>query len=102
MRRILMFVLTGFIAGSLTVSYAKDKKDFSVYNDKNSPDNHFIPSGWMGDYGDLKFDDQFQSKPFSGSTCIAITYTVKKSQGQGWTGIYWQSAQNNWGQIQTG
>jgi len=30
---------------------AEDKpKEFMVYVDKNSRDNHFIPSGWMGDY----------------------------------------------------
>jgi len=33
---------------------------------------------------------------------MKITYTAKKAQGQGWTGIYWQSAQNNWGTKDTG
>ena len=27
-------------------------KEFVVYNDKNAKDNHYIPSGWMGDYGE--------------------------------------------------
>jgi len=75
---------------------------FYIYTDKNSPTNRFIPSGWMGDYGDLKFNDQSQESPFSGSTCIKVTYTAQRSQQQGWAGIYWQSSSNNWGDKQTG
>ncbi len=33
-------------------------KEFVVYTDKNARDNHYIPSGWMGDYGDIKLNDQ--------------------------------------------
>ena len=75
---------------------------FYIYQDKNSSSNHFIPSGWMGDYGDLKFNDQSTEEVASGSTSIKITYTAKKSQGQGWAGIYWQSSANNWGFRQSG
>lgn len=78
------------------------KEDFYVYSDKNSPLNHFIPSGWMGDYNDLKFSDQSTEESFSGTTSIKIIYTAKKSQGNGWTGIYWQSALNNWGDKKSG
>ena len=78
-----------------------EEKRFDVYTDKNAATNHFIPSGWMGDYGDLKFNDQFY-KAASGSTAISITYTAKRSQGQGWAGIYWQSSANNWGTKNTG
>jgi hypothetical protein len=77
-------------------------EDFIVYVDKNSPYNRFIPSGWMGDYGDLKFNDQSQNSPFSGATCIKITYTARRSGGNGWAGIYWQSSQNNWGNKKSG
>jgi len=82
-------------------SKAADKA-FHIYLDKNSPKNHFIPSGWMGDYGDLKYNDQYQNKPFSGATCIEIIYKAQKAQDQGWAGIYWQSSQNNWGSKDTG
>ncbi|MBD3246838.1 MAG: hypothetical protein GF333_07530 [Candidatus Omnitrophica bacterium] len=78
------------------------QSNFYIYADKNSPQNHFMPSGWMGDYGDLQFNDQSQKDPFSGVTAMEITYTAKKSQGQGWAGIYWQSSQNNWGQVDSG
>jgi len=73
------------------------KKDFYVYNDKNSPLNHFIPSGFMGDHNDIKFNDQATNEMATGATSIKITYTAKANQGNKWAGIYWQSAQNKLG-----
>ena len=105
MRKILgLFLMALLVCG---LSYAADEKKteekkFDVYTDKGATSNHFIPSGWMGDYGDLKFSDQDTESPASGSTAIKIDYSAKKSQGQGWTGIYWQSSQNNWGTKDTG
>ncbi|MCX5708756.1 MAG: hypothetical protein NTY14_07320 [Candidatus Omnitrophica bacterium] len=72
-------------------------KEFWVFKDKGAKENHFIPSGWMGDYGDLKLNDQSTDNPYSGTTCIQFTYTAKKSQSQGWAGVYWQNPANNWG-----
>ncbi|MDP3731720.1 MAG: hypothetical protein Q8R31_01640 [Candidatus Omnitrophota bacterium] len=72
-------------------------KEFVVYTDKNARDNHYIPSGWMGDYGDVKLNDQSTENPHSGTTCIQFVYTAKKSQSQGWAGVYWQNPANNWG-----
>ncbi|MCK4916654.1 MAG: hypothetical protein KAI91_00155 [Candidatus Omnitrophica bacterium] len=85
-----------------TLGFSQDLKDFYVYADKNSPSNHFIPSGWMGDHGDLKYNDQDTKEKASGTTSIKLTYSAKKSQNNGWAGIYWQSAQNNWGEKDTG
>lgn len=99
MRQILGITIILCIAGGLV--FAQDKI-FYIYSDKNAPGNHFIPSGWMGDYGDLKFNDQEVTEVASGSTAIRITYTAKRSQGQGWAGIYWQSSPNNWGARQSG
>jgi len=76
---------------------ANKAKEFTVYADKNSRDNHYIPSGWMGDYGDIKMNDQSADNPHAGPTCIQFVYSGKKSQGQGWAGIYWQNPANNWG-----
>ncbi|MCX5714588.1 MAG: hypothetical protein NT033_07280, partial [Candidatus Omnitrophica bacterium] len=76
---------------------AAANKTFKVYTDKRSPDNHFIPSGWMGDYGDIKLNDQAMDNPHSGTTCMQFVYSAKKSQGQGWAGVYWQNPANNWG-----
>jgi hypothetical protein len=76
---------------------AAQTKEFWVYKDRNSRENHFIPSGWMGDYGDIKLNDQSTDNPYSGTTCIQFVYTAKKTQGQGWAGIYWLNPANNWG-----
>jgi len=72
-------------------------KEFVVYTDKNGRDNHYIPSGWMGDYADVKINDQAMDNPHSGASSIQFVYSAKKSQGQGWAGIYWQNPANNWG-----
>ncbi|HTZ11459.1 MAG TPA: hypothetical protein VMD04_03680 [Candidatus Margulisiibacteriota bacterium] len=72
-------------------------KEFKVYVDKGNRSNHYIPSGYMGDYGDIKLNDQSADNPHSGTTCIQIVYTAKKSQNQGWAGVYWQNPANNWG-----
>jgi hypothetical protein len=77
-------------------------KAFNVYTDKRSPNNHFIPSGWMGDYGDIKFNDMWMENSHSGTTCVRIEYTPRRSQGAGWIGIYWQNPANNWGSKKAG
>lgn len=74
-----------------------ENKTFNVYIDKFNTKNHYIPSGWMGDYGDIKIDDGCLTNPQSGKTCIKITYTAQGAQGAGWMGIYWQNPANNWG-----
>ena len=107
MRKIILIllVLSGIVLGTVcaetigaAVSIATpEQKVFEVYVDGRSPDNHYIPSGWMGDYGDIKMDDQFAQNLHSGSSCIEFVYSAKKSQGQGWAGVYWQNPSNNWG-----
>jgi len=72
-------------------------KIFNVYTDAKAPDNHFVASGWMGDYGDLKVDDKFLTNPHGGSSSIQIVYSGKGAQGARWAGIYWQNPPNNWG-----
>ena len=57
----------------------------------------FYPSGWMGDWGDIILDDASTDNPHSEPTCIKITYSAVKSQGEGWAGIYWQYPDKNWG-----
>ncbi len=73
------------------------KTSFGVYADKQSSDNHYAPSGWMGDVSDIKLNDQQMENPHSGTTCLEFAYTAKKSQGQGWVGVYWQNPAQNWG-----
>ncbi|ODS37640.1 MAG: hypothetical protein A7315_03925 [Candidatus Altiarchaeales archaeon WOR_SM1_79] len=69
---------------------------FNVYTDKNASNNRYIPSGWMGDYGDITFDDNYTIGAYSG-TSIKIEYSANASQEKNWTGIYWQDPANNWG-----
>jgi len=75
----------------------KETGQFDVYTEKMSRMNHYIPSGYMGDYSDLKVNDRWKDQPRAGKTCIRIEYTPKMSQGAGWAGIYWQNPANNWG-----
>ena len=70
---------------------------FYVYSDKGARVNHFAPSGWMGDYGDIKIDDGSLEDPADGKTCIKVSYNGKAAQGANWAGIYWQHPANNWG-----
>lgn len=76
--------------------------EFLVYTDKYNIKNHFIPSGWMGDYGDIAIDDGWSQDPHSGKTALKVTYNAKGAQGAGWMGIYWQNPANNWGTMQGG
>ncbi|MFH0940462.1 MAG: hypothetical protein V1840_01215 [Candidatus Omnitrophota bacterium] len=103
MKKLLVVMAAMAMSFACCLAYAEDAapvastKDFAVYSDSRSPDNHFIPSGWMGDYGDTSMDDKYMGEPYSGSTCIKFVYTAKRSQNQGWSGVYWQNPANNWG-----
>ncbi len=72
-------------------------KSFNIYTEKMNVKNHYIPSGWMGDYGDLKFNDGWSENTHSGNSCMEIKYSARGAQGAGWAGIYWQNPANNWG-----
>lgn len=92
-------VLTLLCAG---LAYASREKEavtshFYVYADKSDPRNHFIPSGWMGDYGDLRLDDANKEEPADGKTCIKWTYSGRATNGANWAGAFWQNPANNWG-----
>ena len=72
-------------------------KAFPIYTDGTSPDNHYTPSGWMGDYGDLSIDDKNFTNPHGGTTSVKVIYNGKATQGARWAGMYWQNPPNNWG-----
>ncbi|NJO17532.1 MAG: hypothetical protein HC877_17885 [Thioploca sp.] len=71
---------------------------FYVYHDADAGGNHFIPSGWMGDYQTIQFSRNAQILPYSGATCIEIQYHPENNQA--WAGIYWQYPEKNWGEFQ--
>jgi hypothetical protein len=95
-RLMLILAACATLAPSL-VANTKVQDVFYVYEDKGSKLNHFIPSGWMGDYGDLKIDDANKDNPATGKTSIKWTYDAQARQGANWTGVYWQQPANNWG-----
>jgi exo-beta-1,3-glucanase (GH17 family) len=78
---------------------------FYVYMDADSPENHYKPTGYMGDIGDIHIDEAFARNPHSGKTCIRVVYDAKGSGPNGcdyappckWAGVYWQEPPNNWG-----
>ena len=73
-------------------------KPFYVYKDAGAKENHFTPTGWMGQIECLDLKDDFIRNAKSMDTCIRIIYTpVKKSAVSGWSGVFWQNPGNNWG-----
>lgn len=77
--------------------YPSSERFFNVYTDKNSLSNHFHPTGWVGDWGDVICNDDFRLDPHEGRTCIKVVYSAQASEMQGWAGIYWLHPPNNWG-----
>lgn len=73
-----------------------EKMPFDIYTERTSVANHFIPSGWMGDTADLEIKDGWTADPYSGTTCIRVVYSAASSR---WAGIFWQSPEDNWGQV---
>ncbi len=108
----ILLVLLAMVGCAAGRSYAADTtatsavntgfKRFNVYTDRSVRDNHYIPSGWMGDYGDIKIDAGCKDNPHSGTTSIKIVYSAEQKQGAGWCGIFWQNPANNWGTKQGG
>jgi hypothetical protein len=74
-----------------------DASAFYIYSDRGARTNHFAPSGWMGDYGDLGVKESDGESPIDGRTDIKVTYSAKGTQGANWAGIFWQQPPNNWG-----
>jgi len=101
MKKLLVVMLALVLAVPVIVraeeKAASSPKEFVVYLDKNSKDNHYIPAGWIGDYGDIRMIDSSAENPHTGTTSIQFVYSAKKTQGQGWAGVFWQNPANNWG-----
>jgi hypothetical protein len=49
---------------------------FDVYTDSDAAGNHYIPSGWMGDWNNITFNDSYTTDPHSGTSCIKVTYSA--------------------------
>jgi hypothetical protein len=99
MKVLLVACGVGILSASVVIAKktAKVEKVFYVYSDKSDKRNHFAPSGWMGDYGDLKLNDADTESPIDGRTAVKWVYNAKGAQGANWAGVYWQQPPNNWG-----
>ena len=93
----LLLGMTGTLLAKDKPAKMADDKVFYVYANKSDKKNHYIPSGWMGSYKGIKFDDAWKVDCIDGPTCIKITYDPRNVQGDGWHGIYWQATPSNWG-----
>lgn len=92
-----MLAVLCVLTTQIVIASKQPAEVFYVYTDKGSPLNHYIPSGWMGDYGDLKLDDANKESPKFGKTAIKWTYSGAAAQGANWAGCFWQHPANNWG-----
>jgi len=83
----------------------EDKTSFYVYKDADFSGNHYKPTGYMGDCGDIQINEAYENAPHSGKTCIRVMYSAKGKSPNNcnysppckWAGVYWQEPPNNWG-----
>lgn len=104
-----IILLISLIAGAFSAQAEVKSKSaetadgvFWIYKDAKSTQNHFTPTGWMGDYGDLRINDRWSNNPHSGETCVQWKYSAKGRQKAGWAGVYWQAYVNNYGLSSSG
>jgi len=74
------------------------QSEFVVFGEYAAEENHFAPSGWMGDWADLDYYECDRSNPHSGQVAIRINYDPRGPEG--WAGIYWQEPDGNWGKME--
>jgi len=99
---IIAFAAFSFTAIALLAQDVSYFEPFNIYSDKGARGNHYIPSGYMGDYNDVSLGQNWKESPYSGKTCIKITYRPNMSQSARWVGLYWQRSPNNWGEKKSG
>lgn len=65
--------------------------------------DYYYPSGWMGDTDSIAFYPVSTNVPsHNGNWNIEIKYSPKPTDTNGWSGIYWQYPDNNWGNMPGG
>lgn len=69
-----------------------------VYGDGMSAKPPYIASGYMGNHGAIQMNEESDTQPHSGETCLAVTYD---SPGD-WGGVAWQNPPNDWGDMPGG
>jgi hypothetical protein len=69
------------------------KFPFIVFDEKGSTNNHYVPSGWMGNTKGIRMDEAGTVNPHGGKTCLRFEY----SEPADWAGVVWQDPPNDWG-----
>ncbi|MFB0526394.1 MAG: OmpA family protein, partial [bacterium] len=97
-KRLIFILLLILLLSSQSIS--AEEEFFYVYSSKYPKENHYSPSGIMGDTGDIGLSGGYIPTPSGGKACLRITYKPKGAQE--WSGIYWQNPPNNWGEVEGG
>jgi hypothetical protein len=71
---------------------AKTTLPFYVYQD--SDNMSYVPTGYMGNYGDIEVETNYRDNVQSGSSCIRIGYKAYEN----WYGIGFVDPPNDWGE----
>jgi len=71
--------------------------EFFVYSDHVAGGNHGYPSGWMGSVSSLQYEDCWTNSIFAGRSCIRVQFTP--GYHGAWSGVIFQSVENNWGSV---
>ncbi|HJR80939.1 MAG TPA: hypothetical protein VJ821_12760 [Anaerolineales bacterium] len=78
---------------------------FYIYKDAGWPNNHFVPSGKMGDIGDIHMNQVYTENPHTGNSAIKVVYDPAGAGPNDcdfsppcrWSGVYWLEPPKNWG-----
>ncbi|MBK8931369.1 MAG: hypothetical protein IPM76_03450 [Chloroflexi bacterium] len=81
--------------GAMVVSGQEEL--FPIFVNYAAAENHFAPSGYMGDYQAITYSDCARLTDVWEETAVSIHYDPALENDQGWAGIYWQEPENNWG-----
>ncbi len=66
---------------------------FCIYENGSSPQNHYIPSGWMGKTSAIKMNLGWVENPHSAPSCMQFQF----NSAADWGGIVWQDPADDWG-----
>lgn len=70
---------------------------FYVYNNSVTPAiRNFVPSGYMGDVGDLRVMGSYTNVHQEGYPSLKVQYLAVGEMA--WAGLVWQNPANNWGE----
>jgi exo-beta-1,3-glucanase (GH17 family) len=74
---------------------ANSSTTFPVYTEWPAGPEGFFPSGWMGDIENISMFECDRTDPHSGELAIRASFSPTGTLG--WSGVYWQHPENNWG-----